>query len=55
LYSALLDPSRDACGVIIKAGGRLSAEEERDPAAVAALQDLFERDPDLRAAYPKAR
>jgi hypothetical protein len=36
---------------LIKAGGRLSAEEQRDPAVTAALRDLFERDPDLRVAY----
>jgi hypothetical protein len=53
LYAALLDHARD-CSVIVKAGGRLSAEEQRDPAAVAALQSVFERDPDLRVAYWKA-
>jgi hypothetical protein len=54
LYAALLDNAGDVCSVIIKAGGRLSAEEERDPAPAAALQGVFERDPDLRAAYTKA-
>lgn len=54
LYAALLDSARDAYRVIINAGGRLSAEEEHDPAAAAALQGVFERDPDLRVAYTKA-
>ena len=54
LYAALLDDARDVCSVIIKAGGRLSAEEERDPAGTAALNGVFEHDPDLRAAYKKA-
>lgn len=54
LYAALLDNAQDVCVVIIKAGGRLSAEEERNPAATAALQAAFERDPDLRVAYNKA-
>jgi hypothetical protein len=55
LYAALLDNAADACSVIIKAGGRLSADEERDPAEAAALQGVFERDRDLRFAYTKAR
>jgi hypothetical protein len=55
LYAALLDNARDACNAIIKAGGRLSADEQRDPAASAALQGVFERDPDLRAFYSKPR
>ena len=54
LYAALLDHAQDVCTVIIKAGGRLSAEEEHDPAAAAALRSVFERDPDLRAVYNKA-
>ena len=58
LYAALLDNSMDVCRVIIHAGGRLSAQEERDPAAMAALQDVFEREVGLRLAYnsaPKSR
>ena len=55
LYAALLDNARDVCSVLIKAGGRLSADEERDPAAAAALQSVFERDGDLRSAYSKPR
>jgi hypothetical protein len=54
LYAALLKNATDAWGVIIQAGGRLSAGEERDPATRAALQSVFERDPDLRVAYTKA-
>jgi len=53
LYAALLDNANDTCIVIVKAGGRLSAEEMRDPAAAAALQDFFERDPGMRAAYSR--
>jgi hypothetical protein len=53
LYAALLVDDRDACSVIIKAGGRLSAEEERDPAAAAALQDVFHRDGSLQLAYTR--
>jgi hypothetical protein len=59
VYAALLDNASDVCSVIINAGGRLSAEEEHDAAAMAALQDVFEREADLRRAYsgaaPKAR
>jgi hypothetical protein len=55
LYAALLDNANDVCAVIIKAGGRLSADEERDPAASAALQAVFERAPDLRSAYHSTR
>jgi hypothetical protein len=51
LYAALRDNAKDVCGVIIKAGGRLSADEERDPAASEALRALLERAPELRAAY----
>jgi len=53
LYAALLDNAADVCSVIIRAGGRLSAEEERDQAAAAALQAIFERDGGLRLAYTK--
>ncbi|HUA57479.1 MAG TPA: hypothetical protein VML19_01920 [Verrucomicrobiae bacterium] len=53
LYAALLDHAPDVCGVLIRDGGHLSAEEHRDGAATAALQALFERDPALRAAYTK--
>jgi hypothetical protein len=55
LYAALLDNAPDVCGVIIAAGGKLSADEERDIAAASALRSLFERDPGLKAAYDKAR
>ena len=55
LYAALLDNAPDVCGVIIHAGGRLSAGEESDLAAGAALRSLFERNPELKTAYDKAR
>lgn len=55
LYAALLDNANDVCAVIIKSGGRLSPDEERDPAASAALQAVFERAPDLRVAYHSTR
>jgi hypothetical protein len=55
LYAALLDDQEDACRVIIRAGGRLSAEEARNPAAAAALKLLFERNRDLRPSYDKDR
>jgi hypothetical protein len=51
LYAALLDDSQEVCRAIITAGGRLSVEEARDAAAVAALEKLFQRDASLRAAY----
>jgi len=54
LYAALLDNSINVCSVIINAGGRLSAEEEHDPAAMAALQEVFEREADLRLVYSGA-
>jgi hypothetical protein len=53
LYAALLDDARDVCGVIINAGGRLSSEEEHDPAAAAALEGVFERDGSLKLVYTK--
>jgi hypothetical protein len=55
LYAALLVHASGACGVIIAAGGRLSGDEERDPAATSALENLFDREPELRAAYSRAR
>jgi len=58
LYAALLDDAMDVCSVIIHAGGRLSAKEQHDPAAMAALQNVFERSADLLLAYsgaPKRR
>jgi hypothetical protein len=51
LYAALLDGNPNSCRAVIAAGGRLSANEAHDPAASAALQTLFDRDPDSRAAY----
>lgn len=54
LYAALLQDAPDAITEVIKAGGRLSAEEERDPAAAAALEPVLARDLDLRRAYNKA-
>ena len=53
LYAALLDRAQDVCGVLIHAGARLSAEEERGPAATASLKELFEHEPSLRLAYAK--
>ena len=55
LYAALLDHAPDVASVMIHAGGRLSADEERDAAAAAALRSLFEHDPALKAAYDKAQ
>ncbi len=55
LYAALLDSANDVCSVIVKTGGRLSLDEERDPAASAALQAVFERAPELRATYNLTR
>lgn len=55
LYAALLDNAKETCRVIIEEGGRLSPEEEHDTAAAAALQTIFDSDPDLRAAYNKVR
>jgi hypothetical protein len=58
LYAALLDNAIDVCSVIIRAGGRLSPEEEHDSASMAALEDVFAREVDLRLVYngaPKSR
>jgi hypothetical protein len=55
LYAALLDNEPDVCGVIITAGGKLSAGEESDVAPASALRSLFERNPALKTAYDKAR
>jgi hypothetical protein len=54
LYAALLQDAPDAYTGVIKAGGRLSAGEERDTATVAALEWVLARDFDLRRAYAKA-
>jgi hypothetical protein len=54
LYAALLQDAPDAYTEVIKQGGRLSAEEERDPAAAPALEKVLARDFDLRRAYAKA-
>ncbi len=54
LYAALLQQAPDATREVIEAGGRLSPEEERDPAAAAALSSVFERDSSLRMAYNRA-
>jgi hypothetical protein len=50
----VLQDAPDACTEVIKAGGRLSPEEERDPAPAAALVRVLARDFDLRRAYAKA-
>jgi hypothetical protein len=55
LYASLLDDAPDVSAAIITAGGRLSSEEDRDPAAAAALRSLFEREPRLRAVYGGTR
>lgn len=54
LYAALLDNAPDVSTVIIKAGGRLSQEEEHDPGASSALNALFEHTPELRTEYNRA-
>ena len=53
LYAALLQDAPDAYTAIIKAGGRLSSDEERDPAAAAALEKVLARDFDLKRTYAK--
>lgn len=55
LYAALLDNAPDVCAVIIKAGGRLSPEEDHDPGASSALRSLFEHTPDLHTDYDRRR
>jgi hypothetical protein len=55
LYAALLDNAPDVCAVLIKAGGRLSPEEEHDPGAASALRALFEHTPDLQTDYDRRR
>jgi len=53
LYTALLQDAPDLFPELINAGARLSAEEERDPAAQAALARVFEHDLELRTKYEK--
>jgi hypothetical protein len=55
LYAALLQDGPDATEELIKAGARLSPDEERDPAAAAALSRTFERSPELRRVYQKGK
>ena len=55
LYAALLDNADDVCTVIVNSGGRLSAQEQNDPAASAALQSVFERNAALRSRYNQAQ
>ena len=55
LYAALLDDATGTCIVLIKAGARLSAEEERDAEASAALHRVLQGDPALRTAYTNVR
>jgi hypothetical protein len=54
LYAALLDNAAGVCAVLIRSGGHLSFEEERDRAASAALERVFEGDAGVRAVYTKA-
>lgn len=51
LYAALLDKAADVAGVVIRAGGRLSAGEEQDAAVTAALRSFFEQNPELEGVY----
>ncbi len=51
LYAALLDNAPDVCAVLIQAGARLSSQEQNDPAASAALRELFNRAPELKGVY----
>jgi hypothetical protein len=55
LYAALLDNAADVCAVVITSGGRLSAQEQSDRAASAALQSVFERNAGLQSRYNQAR
>jgi hypothetical protein len=54
LYAALLQDGPDAYTEVIRAGGRLSAEEEKDPATQAALAKVLATG-GLRSEYEKAR
>jgi hypothetical protein len=51
LYAALLTNGFYILPELVKAGARLSAEEERDPAAAKALAQMFEQRPELRGVY----
>jgi len=53
LYAALLQDGPDLYPELIKAGARLSPEEEQDPAAAAALGRVFQFDFELRSIYSK--
>jgi hypothetical protein len=55
LYAALLQDAPDAISAVVNAGGRLSASEERDPAASAALQHVLAKDASVRWSYGRAR
>ena len=55
LYAALVVDAPDAVSEVIKAGGHLSTEEARDPAAAATLEQVFAHDPGLRQDYTKTR
>jgi hypothetical protein len=51
LYAALLADAPDVFRELINAGARLSEDEEREPAAAASLEKMFERAPELRIVY----
>ena len=51
LYAALLTNGFYIFPELVNAGARLSAEEERDPAAAKALAQMFEQRPELRGVY----
>lgn len=53
LYAALLADGPDTISELIKAGARLSPEEEHDPAASASLMRILSHDLDLKNAYMK--
>src|SRR5579872_1203762 len=55
LYAALLEDAPDAYRELIKAGGRLSASEEQDPAAQASLQRVLQSDFELKTQYGRAK
>jgi hypothetical protein len=53
LYAALIEDGFDLFTDLVKAGARLSKDEELDPAASQALQQAFQRFPDLQREYSK--
>ena len=51
MYAVLLTKDVYIFPELVRAGARLSPEEEEDPAAAKSLEEMFDRRPESRAVY----